>query len=147
MCCPGLLQQLPGGVRQWTVAADLGEDPPHTGELHKPLNKYNLRSQDVSGWSLQLDFSSSVSDVNSPMATSAGSGSHWTLTNKEYDGDLTAGQEFSLRFAVYYPAAAPDLVNMKFNGASICDDERHHQEEAEHTPVREEERAGGGTVH
>ena len=58
------------------------------------------------------------------MATSAGSGSHWSLTNKDYDGDLPGGEDFTLRFAIYYPATAPDLVMIKFNGESLCDDER-----------------------
>ena len=58
------------------------------------------------------------------MATSAGSGSHWSLTNKDYDADLPGGQDFTLRFAIYYSATAPDLVNIKFNGESLCDDEK-----------------------
>ena len=58
------------------------------------------------------------------MATSAGSGSHWTLTNKDYDADLPGGEDFTLRFAIYYSATAPDLVNIKFNGESLCDDEK-----------------------
>ena len=58
------------------------------------------------------------------MATSAGSGSHWTLTNKDYDGDLPAGEDFTLRFAIYFSASAPDLVNINFNGESLCDDEK-----------------------
>ena len=58
------------------------------------------------------------------MATSAGSGSHWTLTNKDYDADLPGGEDFNLRFAIYFSATAPDLVNIKFNGESLCDDEK-----------------------
>ena len=62
------------------------------------------------------------------MATSAGSGSHWTLTNKDYDGDLPAGEDFTLRFAIYFSASAPDLVNIKFNGESLCDDAKQSGE-------------------
>ena len=79
-----------------------------------------------------------MSDVSSPMATTEGSGSHWTLTNKDYDGDLSNGQEFDLRFAIYYSGAAPDLVNMRLNGESICDDERRAE-------AGSEERSGGST--
>ena len=73
------------------------------------------------------------------MATSAGSGSHWTLTNKDYDGDLTAGQEFTLRFAIYYSGAAPDLLNIKLNGETLCDDEKS---EIYDTPASQQERSG-----
>ena len=61
------------------------------------------------------------------MATSAGSGSHWTLTNKDYDGDLPAGEDFTLRFAIYFSSSAPDLVNIKFNGESLCDDAKQSE--------------------
>ena len=72
------------------------------------------------------------------MATSAGSGSHWTLTNKDYDGDLPAGEDFALRFAIYFSASAPDLVNINFNGESLCDAEKQLRK----TPAGARGRAG-----
>ena len=56
----------------------------------------------VSGWTLRLKFESSVDDVSSPLAEVTGSGTSWTLTSKDYDGDLEAGVEFQLRLNVIF---------------------------------------------
>ena len=52
----------------------------------------------VSSWTLRLKFEAPVVDVSSPLAEVTGSDSSWTLTSKDYDGDLETGVEFQLRF-------------------------------------------------
>ena len=47
----------------------------------------------LSGWQLDLTFSSTVASVESPMAEVEGEGRSWSLNNKEYDGEVRAMME------------------------------------------------------
>ena len=47
---------------------------------------------------MDVHFESDVSDLTSPLAEVEGSGDSWRLTNKQFDGDLTPGTLFPLRY-------------------------------------------------
>jgi len=54
----------------------------------------------LSGWQLALDFSSPVTNIESPMAEVTGVGQSWTLNNLGFDGNVEEGSSMELRFKV-----------------------------------------------
>ena len=74
-----------------------------------------------------MNFDFPVSEISSPLAKVSGSGSTWTLSNLDYDGDLEAGTVFPLRFVVYYTGStSPIIISMYFNNDDICVDDNNN---------------------
>ena len=73
-----------------------------------------------------MNFDKPVADVSSPLAEVSGSGSTWTLSNLDYDGDLEAGTVFPLRFVIYYSgSSSPVIISMYLNNDDICVDDNN----------------------
>ena len=76
--------------------------------------------EDVSTWNVVITFSSSVDLVESAAADVAGGGDTWTLTNKDWDSDITAGDTLELRFIVGYTDVKPFVLSVTYVTES-CD--------------------------
>jgi len=74
----------------------------------------------LSGWQLALDFSSPVTNIESPMAEVTGVGQSWTLNNLGFDGNVEEGSSMELRFKVLHSGTQPDLLDIRLNGESLC---------------------------
>lgn len=71
---------------------------------------------DIESWAVAITFDMEVDFIESAMADVTGSGKAWTLTNKEWDGGLNAGDELSLRFIVIHSSAEqPFPTDVTFN--------------------------------
>ena len=77
-------------------------------------------SQPVIGWTVALEFSGDVDRIESIMADVEGSGTSWTLTNKDWDGDIAVGDSVKLKFIVDYSVGKPSLVSAQFNDDILC---------------------------
>merc|ERR1711936_40998 len=74
----------------------------------------------LSGWEVALDFSSPISNIESPMAEVAGSGQSWTLKNLGFDGEVEEGSSLELRFKVLHAGTQPDTLDIRLNGETMC---------------------------
>ena len=71
---------------------------------------------DIESWAVAITFDMEVDFIESAMADVTGSSKAWTLTNKEWDGGLNAGDELSLRFIVIHSSAEqPFPTDVTFN--------------------------------
>jgi len=76
---------------------------------------------DIESWAVDITFDMEVDFIESAMADVTGSGKAWTLTNKEWDGGLNAGDELSLRFIVIHSSAEqPFPTDVTFNDEVLC---------------------------
>ena len=75
---------------------------------------------DIEAWAVKITFDMEVDFIESAMAEVTGSGTAWTLTNKEWDGGLDAGDQLSLRFIVIHSSQEqPFPTDITFNGEVI----------------------------
>ena len=75
---------------------------------------------DIEAWTVKITFDMEVDFIESAMAEVTGSGKAWTLSNKEWDGGLDAGDELSLRFIVIHSSQEqPFPTDVSFNGEVI----------------------------
>ena len=58
--------------------------------------------EDVTSWNILISFSSNLDWMESVMAEVSGSGPTWSLSSKDWDGALTAGDTLGVRFIVGY---------------------------------------------
>ena len=71
---------------------------------------------DIEAWAVKITFDMEVDFIESAMAEVTGSGKAWTLSNKEWDGGLDAGDELSLRFIVIHSSQEqPFPTDVTFN--------------------------------
>ena len=97
--------------------------------------------QEVSGWTVQLEFSSAVDWLESVMAEVAGEDTKWSLTSRGWDQTIPAGGFLDLKFLVDYSSAQPSVLKVTFNEAELCsggtvcaapDCSNNYQVEADH---------------
>ena len=74
----------------------------------------------VSGWTVALEFSSPVERIESIMSNVNGSGTSWTLSNKDWDGDIAVGDHVTLKFIVDYTGSKPSVLSVQFNEDTLC---------------------------
>lgn len=56
----------------------------------------------VNGWLVKLQFDEDVTSIDCALATVSGSGNSWTLSNRDFDGDLEAGITLELGVIVHH---------------------------------------------
>jgi len=74
----------------------------------------------LSGWQVALEFSSPITNIESPMAEVAGAAQSWTLNNLGFDGNVEEGSSLELRFKVLHSGTQPDMLDIRLNGESLC---------------------------
>merc|ERR1712142_276365 len=77
-------------------------------------------SESITSWTVSLEFSSNVDRIESIMSDVEGSGTSWTLTSKEWDGDIAVGETLTLKFIVDYSVSKPSLLSIQFNDNIMC---------------------------
>jgi len=78
-------------------------------------------SVDIPSWTVLLSFDANVLLISTPLADVTGHGSTWTLTSKNWDGGIDAGDSLRLTFeADFLPGDRPKLISIKFNGDELC---------------------------
>eukprot|EP00091_Calanus_sinicus_P007214 TRINITY_DN18147_c0_g1_i1.p1 TRINITY_DN18147_c0_g1~~TRINITY_DN18147_c0_g1_i1.p1 ORF type:complete len:141 (-),score=31.67 TRINITY_DN18147_c0_g1_i1:3-425(-) len=75
---------------------------------------------DITEWSVEITFDNAVSSLLSPAASVTGSGKKWTLTSRDWDGSIGAGEVLNLRFIVEYAANKPLPIEVLFNNNVMC---------------------------
>ena len=97
--------------------------------------------QEVSGWTVLLEFSSTVDWLESVMADVTGSGTKWTLNSRDWDETIPAGGYLDLKFLVDYSSARPSVLSVTYNEVELCsggtvcaapDCDNNYQVEADH---------------
>lgn len=68
--------------------------------------------EDVSTWSMVISFTEDLDWLDCALATVSGQGRTWTLTSKDWDGDIAAGDELEVRFMVQYSGQLPEVVSV-----------------------------------
>ena len=110
------------------------------GQLAAQL-RLEAGQEEISGWTVQLEFTTSVDWLESVMADVTGSGTKWTLTSREWDETIPAGGFLELKFLVDYSSAQPSVLSVTFNEVSLCsggavcaapDCSNNYQVEADH---------------
>ena len=76
--------------------------------------------QEVSGWTVQLEFSSAVDWLETVMAEVTGGNTRWTLASRDWDQTIPAGGHLDLKFLVDYSSARPSVLSVTFNEAELC---------------------------
>ena len=76
--------------------------------------------QQVSGWTVGLEFTSSVDWLESVMANVTGADTKWSLHSRDWDQNIPAGGHLDLKFLVDYSSARPSVLTVTFNGESLC---------------------------
>ena len=93
-------------------------------EQDNPGNWHGLLAlspqSDITEWTLEITFDNDVTSLLSPAASVTGSGKKWTLTNRDWDGDIGAGEVLELRFVVEYAGYKPLATEIQFNDDVIC---------------------------
>ena len=93
-------------------------------EQDNPGNWHGLPAlspqSDITEWTLEITFDNDVTSLLSPAASVTGSGKKWTLTNRDWDGDIGAGEVLELRFVVEYAGYKPLATEIQFNDDVIC---------------------------
>ena len=75
---------------------------------------------DIESWAVKITFDMEVDSIESAMAEVTGSGKAWTLSNKEWDGGIDAGDQLSLRFIVIHSSEEqPFPTDVTFNDEVI----------------------------
>ena len=110
------------------------------GQLAAQL-RLEAGQQEVSGWTVQLEFSTAVDWLESAMAEVAGEATKWSLTSRDWDQTIPAGGFLDLKFLVDYSSALPSVLKVTFNEAELCsggtvcaapDCSNNYQVEADH---------------
>jgi len=94
---------------------------------HVMLGPWN---EDVSGWSVIITFTGDVLWIDSIVGDVSGGGDTWTLSSKEWDSDIPAGQQIELRFIVGYSGDKPGVLSVT-SVTEGCNDEVIVTDEAE----------------
>ena len=76
--------------------------------------------EEVQGWRVGLEFTSSVDWVESVMANVTGSATKWSLHSKDWDQNIPAGGQLSLKFLVDYTNVKPSVLTVTFNDVELC---------------------------
>merc|ERR1711892_1348338 len=74
----------------------------------------------ITSWTVELTFDNPVSSLAAAAADVSGSGSKWTLTNKEWDGGLNPGDSLNVAFLINFSHNFPTVISASFNGNSLC---------------------------
>jgi len=78
--------------------------------------------EDVSSWKVALEFDNEIEALETPLGIATGSGKKWIVENKGFDGELDEGTVFEMRFEVYYSGDFPNIIDIKFNDAELCEE-------------------------
>ena len=68
--------------------------------------------EDVSTWSMVLSFTEDLDWLDCALASVSGQGRTWTLTSKDWDGEIAAGEELEVRFMAQYSGELPEVVSV-----------------------------------
>ena len=66
----------------------------------------------MSTWSLVISFTQDLDWLDSVTGEVSGEGRTWTLSSKEWDDEIPAGDSLELRFIVQYSGVRPEVVSV-----------------------------------